>query len=153
VFVRFSRHPSVTALTVPPNIAVRTGVYSGITLSVVFIAWIFVAYRIPFLHAFALERNLTAAILLCLIAMIPVLRFLLEPAKLWISSLIAWAIFSVTYALLSAYFGGLREHFGAFQVFMLGAVPYMIVATISWLGSIVWRARVARAAHPRRSAS
>jgi hypothetical protein len=151
--MQFSRHSSVTVLAAPPNIAVRTGVYCGVALSAAFIAWIFVANRAPFLDAFALERNLTAVILLCLIAMIPVLRFLLAPAKLWISSLIAWAIFSVTYALLSAYFAGLREHFGAFQVFMLGAVLYMIVATISWLGNIIWRARAARAAHPRHSAS
>jgi hypothetical protein len=78
---------------------------------------------------------------------------MLVPAKLGISGLLAWAIFSVTYAIFSAYFTGLREHFSAFQLFVLGAVLYMLVATISWVGNIIWRTRAARAAHPRHSPS
>jgi peptidoglycan/LPS O-acetylase OafA/YrhL len=138
----------------PPlrNVAVRTGVYSGVGLSVVFAAWIFIANQVPALDPFLEERNLTAVILLGGIALVPVLRFLLAPAKLWISSLIAWTIFSVIYAIFSAYFNGLREHFGAFQVFVLGAVLYMLVAAVSWVGNIIWRTRASRAVHDGHSA-
>jgi peptidoglycan/LPS O-acetylase OafA/YrhL len=138
----------------PPlrNVAVRTGVYSGVGLSVVFAAWIFIAKQVPALDSFLEERNLTAVILLGGIALVPVLRFLLAPAKLWISSLIAWTIFSVIYAIFSAYFNGLREHFGAFQVFVLGAVLYMLVAAVSWVGNIIWRTRASRAVHDGHSA-
>jgi len=138
----------------PPlrNAAVRTGVYSGVGLSVVFAAWIFTANHAPALDPYLEERNLTAVILLGGIALVPVVRFLLVPAKLWISSLIAWTLFSVIYAIFSAYFNGLREHFGAFQVFVLGAVLYMLVATVSWVGNIIWRTRASRAVHNGHSA-
>jgi len=134
------------------NVAARTGVYSGVGLSVVFAAWIFIANRVPALDPFMRERNLTAVILLGGIALVPVMRFLLVPAKLCISSLLGWSIFSVIYAIFSAYFSGLREHFGAFQVFVLGAVLYMIVAAVSWVGNLIWRTRASRAVHDPHSA-
>ena len=129
------------------DVALRTGVYVGLGLSLVLVLWIFLANRVPSLDKFALVRNLAAAILLALVALIPIVRFLRLPAKLWISSLVGWMIFSVIYALLSLVFGGLHEHFGAFQIFVLGAVPYMIVATVAWLGKIVWRTWSEHSAH------
>jgi hypothetical protein len=145
----FRRASSASSGRPLQNVAVRTGVYAGFGLSVVFVAWILAANRVSSLETLTEERNLTAAILLGGLALVPVFRFLLMPAKLWISSLIAWAIFSATYASFSAYFASLREHFGAFQLFVLGAVAYMIVATVSWVGNIIWRARAGRPAHPR----
>src|SRR5277367_2364376 len=102
------------------DVALRTGVYVGLGLSVILVLWIFLANRVPFLDKFAMERNLAAAISLALVALIPIVRFLRLPARLWISSLVGWSIFSVSYALLSLVFGGLHEHFGAFQIFILG---------------------------------
>ncbi len=143
-----ARTQSPQPLSLHQNVALRTGVYAGLGLSLILVVWIFLANRVAIPKEFVRERNLATVALLVAVALVPVVRFLLLPAKLWISSLIAWTVFSITYALLGLAFGGLSNHFTAFQVFVLGAVAYMIVATIAWLGNIVWRTWAADA--PRR---
>src|SRR5437879_6998503 len=39
------------------NAAIRTGVYVGVCLTLVFSAWLVIANRAPFLERFALERD------------------------------------------------------------------------------------------------
>jgi hypothetical protein len=135
------------------NLAVRVGVYVGVCLSLVLSVWILVANRVPFLERFALERNLAAAALLGLLAVAPALRFLRSPGNLLASSLVAWTIFSFTYRLLCIFFGHLGDKFSAFQIFMLGFVVYMILATLSWIGTLIWRARRRDLSHPNNHAS
>ncbi len=130
------------------NASVRTGVYVGIALSIVFCGWVIVANGVPFLDRFALARNLAAVVLLGLIALIPVLRFWRMPGDLLASSLIAWVILSVAYRVLCMRFAGLSARFSAVQVFMLGAVPCMLVVTLSWIGTIIRRARASHISHP-----
>jgi hypothetical protein len=36
---------------------------------------------------------------------------------------------------------------------MLGAVVYMILTTLSWIGTFIWRARAAHISHPRHHVS
>jgi hypothetical protein len=136
------------ALHVWENISVRTGTYIGIALSVLFSGWVIVANRVSFLDRFALARNLAAVALLGLIALIPVLRFWRDPGNLLASSLVSWLFFSVSYRILSMYFGGLEVRFSAFQVFVLGAVPYMLVVTLSWIWTIIRRVRASHESHP-----
>jgi hypothetical protein len=135
------------------NLAVRVGVYIGVCLSLVLSSWIFVANRVPFLERFALERNLAAAALLGLLAVVPVLRFLRSPGNLLVSSLIAWTIFSLTYRLLCIFFDLLGAKYSAFQIFMLGFVVYMILATLSWIGTLIWRVRERDLSHPNNHVS
>jgi uncharacterized membrane protein YvlD (DUF360 family) len=113
----------------------------------VLVAWLFVANRAPALERFALERNIVAAVALVLFASIPILRFLRLPGPLLASSLIAWSILALTYRLLCVVFSGLSERYSSVQVFTLGAVLYMIVATISWIGTCIWRARASNTSH------
>ena len=40
------------------NAAIRTGVYAGVCLSLVFSAWLVIANHAPFLERFAMERNI-----------------------------------------------------------------------------------------------
>src|SRR5579863_10332459 len=108
------------------NSSVRTGLYVGIVLSFALGGWVIVANRVPVLDRFALARNLAAVVVLGLIALIPVLRFWRLPGNLLASSLIAWAIFSFFYRVLCIYFALLAERFSAVQIFMLGAVLYML---------------------------
>jgi hypothetical protein len=133
--------PGYGKLSFFQNAGVRTGVYVGLCLSLVFVAWVLMANRLPFLERFALERNAAAVATLGLIALIPMLRFFGMPGRLWASGEIAWGMLSVTYRLLGVFFPGLEQRYGAFQVFMVGAVVYTIVATISWIGTVVWRMR------------
>ena len=104
-------------------------------MSLVFTIWVFVANRVPFLESVAQERNVAAAAALVLFAVVPVLRFLRMPGHLLTSSLIAWGLLAVTYRLLSIYSWGLQARYSTFQVFTLGAVLYLILATLSWIGT------------------
>jgi hypothetical protein len=122
------------------NTATRTGVYAGLGLSIVFTVWVFVANRIPAVEHLAFERNLIGAASLGLFAAVPVLRFLRFPGHLLASSLIAWTIFALTYRVLCIRFDGLAARYGAVHVFALGAVLYLILATVSWLGTVIWKA-------------
>ncbi|MGH9742597.1 MAG: hypothetical protein ACRD51_09610, partial [Candidatus Acidiferrum sp.] len=123
------------------NVSVRMGLYIGILLSGAFSGWVIVANRVPSLDRFALVRNLVAVALLGLIALVPVVRFWRIPGNLLASSLVGWAIFSVAYRVLCMNFPGLEEHYSSVQIFVLGAVLYMLVVTLSWIGTIIRRAR------------
>jgi hypothetical protein len=120
---------------------VRTGAYAGAGLAVSFVAWVVVANRVPSLENVALQRNLIGAALLGLFFMVPVVRFMWQPGRLLVSSLIAWSILTFTYRVLCMFFGSLYERFSAVQVFTLGAIVCMILATLSWIGTCIWRAR------------
>jgi hypothetical protein len=135
------------------NLAVRAGVYVGVCLSLALSVWIFVANRIPSLERFAFERNLAGAALLGLLAVAPVVRFLRSPGNLLASSLVAWTIFSFTYRLLRIFFGHLGDKYSAFLIFVLGSVLYMILATLSWIGMLIWGVRERHISHPNNHAS
>jgi hypothetical protein len=129
------------------NAAIRAGIYVGVAMSVVFTAWIVIANRVPFLERFAAERNVAAAALMILLAMIPAVRFFRMPGQLLVSGLIAWAILCLTYRVYCIYFGSLSDRCSTTQVFVLGAILYLIASTVSWLGTIVWRARASHVSH------
>lgn len=130
------------------NASVRTGIYVGVCLSLVFSGWVIVANRVPFLERFALARNLAAVALLGLIALIPILRFWRAPGDLLASSLVGWLILSLTYRALCMDFHGLAGRFSAVQMFVLGAVIYLLLVTLSWIGTIIRRARATDETHP-----
>jgi len=135
------------------NNAVRLGVYVGVGLSLIFALWLVLANRIPLLERFAFERNIAAAAALGLFALVPVLRYLWMPGDLLASGLIGWLIFTASYRLLCVFFHRLAGWHSPFQVFMLGAIVYMIVTTLSWIATIVWRARGAGISHRNNHAS
>jgi hypothetical protein len=122
-------------------------VFTGVSLAVIFWTWVIVANRIAFFDQFALLRNFAAVSVLGLLALIPILRFWRWPGHLLASSLVGWLIFSVSYRLLCFYFVALKDRYSPVQVFMLGAVAYMLVVTVSWLGTILWRARASNEGH------
>lgn len=140
--------PGYATLHVLRNASVRTGVYVGVCLSAILCAWVIVANRAPFLERFALVRNLAAVGVLGLLALIPVLRFWRIPGNLLGSGLVAWTIFSVIYRFLCLYFTGLEARYGAIHVFMVGAVAYLLVVTIAWIGTIIRRARASQLSQP-----
>lgn len=140
--------PGYGKLGVFRNAAIRTGVYAGLGLSLVFTSWVVAANRVTALEGLAFERNIVGAAALGLFAAVPVLRFLRLPGHLMASSLIAWTIFALTYRLLCIRFWGLADRYGAVHIFALGAVLYLILATVSWLGTILWKAaRTSRLSH------
>jgi hypothetical protein len=147
-----ARLPGYRRFGIFRNAAIRTGVYSGVGISLVMVAWLFLANRVPFLESFARERNLGAVLLIGALAIFPLLRFMRLPGRLIISSLIGWTIVSLTYRAASMYFRALESRYSAFQIFVMGAVVYLIFATLSWVCSAIWRMREASASHPNHNA-
>lgn len=134
--------------------ALRTGVWSGISMVVVFVAWLFIANRVPSSEKFALDRNVVAASILAVLFMVPVVRFMWHAGRLLASSLAAWWIFSIAYRLLCIAFSALSERYTPMRVFILGSVVCMILATLSWIATLIWRTRESHiASHHRVSHS
>jgi hypothetical protein len=130
------------------NAAIRTGVYVGVCLTLVFTAWLVIANHAPFLERFALERNIAATAVFCFLALVPIFRFLRLPGHLLASSLLGWMIFSLSYRGLCLVFRGLSDWHSTFQIFIVGAVVYMILTTLCWIVATIWRTREAHASHP-----
>src|ERR1700740_800954 len=96
------------------NAGVRTGVYVGVCLSLVFAAWLLIANHAPFLERFAMERNIAAAAILGFLAAVPVFRFLRFPGQLLASSLLGWFLFSLSYRVLCMIFPALSNWHSTF---------------------------------------
>ena len=129
------------------NVPVRVGMYTGICLSIVFAMWLVLANRVPLLERLALGRNIVAVVGLVLFASLPILRFYRSPGDLLVSGLLAWTLLSITYRLLCMVFVLLNERYSGFHVFVLGAVTYLVFATLSWIGMIIWKVRSADISH------
>ena len=136
-----------------PNATIRIGIYAAFGLILAFTTWLFLANRVSFLDRVALERNIAAGLLLCLFALIPILRFLRMPGHLLASGLVAWLIFSLYYRVLCLFFRKLSDWHSMMEIFMYGAVVYLIVATLSWIGVAIWRVREAHFSHHNNHAS
>jgi hypothetical protein len=123
--------------------SVRIGLVVGASLSIALAAWIYLANKVPIFDRLSTERNIAAAAIIAALAFIPILRYFREPGNLLVSSFIAWSLLSLTYRTLSIFFWTLQDWYTTFEVFMLGAVVYLIAATISWIGLCIWKARAA----------
>ncbi|MBI3668182.1 MAG: hypothetical protein HY237_00130 [Acidobacteria bacterium] len=123
------------------NATLRVGLLTGIYLSIVLAAWMLIANRVPWSAKFAHARNLGAAAVMAVLMLIPVLRFLRSPARLFASGVVGWAVLSWTYVMLGLYFERLYSRKGPLHVFMLGAVVYGSAAVVAWVASMVLAAR------------
>jgi hypothetical protein len=144
---RFEDSPAGVVLDVLRSTAVRTGVYCGVSLSIIFATWLVIANRAPFLEPLAVVRNFIATSLLLAVASIPVIRFLRSPAEMLLSSVLAWGILTLTYGALCLEFSLLDQYYSTIEIFVLGMVVYLLLATLCWIGAIIWRVRAS--SHPR----
>jgi hypothetical protein len=135
------------------NPALRIGVLTGVYLSIVLGAWLVIANRIPWSANFALTRNLIAGALFLLLMLIPIGRFLRSPARLFASGLAGWALFAFTYLVMGFFFERLHSRKGSFEVLILGAAVYGVVAVAAWVVSLVLAARHHPIAASRRRSS
>ena len=128
----------------------RAGIYAGVCLSSIFVLWVLVANRVPQLEIFARERNIAAVALLVFFASVPMMRFYRSPLNLLASGMLGWSLLTLTYLLLWLKFVDLGQNYSGFHVFMLGAVTYFIFATLSWVGTIIWKVRANDISHSQR---
>ena len=129
---------------------VRAGIYAGVCLSFIFVLWVLAANRVPQLEIFARERNIAAVALLVFFASVPGMRFYRSPLNLLASGMLGWSLLTLTYLLLCLKFVELGQNYSGFHVFMLGAVTYFIFATLSWVGTIIWKVRTNDISHSQR---
>jgi hypothetical protein len=123
------------------NASLRIGVITGVYLSCVFVAWLFVANRVPQLESFAGIRNLAAGAATMLLMLIPVLRFRREPVRMFVSGLTAWTLLTLAYIGMEMRFSLLESRMGALHIFMLGGVTYGFVAVFDWVFLLCVEAR------------
>ena len=123
------------------NASLRSGILTGVYLSCVLVAWLFVANRVPELEPFAGIRNLAGGAAAILLMSIPVLRFRREPVRMFVSGITAWTLLTLTYLAMEMYFSLLESRMGAFHVFMMGGVSYGFVAVFHWVFLLCVEAR------------
>ena len=128
------------------NASLRSGILTGVYLSCVLVAWLFVANRVRELETFAEIRNLAAGTVVILLMLIPVLRFRREPARMFVSGLTAWTLLTFTYIAMEMNFSLLKSRMGAFHFFMLGGITYGFVAVFHWVFLLCVEARHQHAA-------
>ena len=120
----------------------RTGFGTGIFLAGLLVAALLAANRFPALEPFALVRNAVACTAVIIVALIPIMRFYNDPACLFASSALAWAIFSLAYTIAGMHFVNLENRLGKspFEVLILGVVIYGIASVVTWVTSMVFSA-------------
>jgi hypothetical protein len=123
------------------NATLRVGVLTGVYLSVVLGGWLVVANRVPESANYAGSRNLTAAALMVLLMLIPACRFVRSPLRIFYSGITAWSVLTATFLVLGLFFQRLYSRMNPFQVFMLGAIAYGVIAVVAWVLRMTWATR------------
>ena len=71
---------------------VIVGAVVGLGLAGVAVAWLLVANRELWLEQFAVDRNLSAAALMGVVMLVPVLAFVKYPLRIFFSGIVAWTV-------------------------------------------------------------
>jgi len=132
------------------NLPLRIGVLTGIYLTVVMVAGLLAANRLPELEVFADLRNWSCGVLFILIALIPVATFRRRPWSLFTSAASGWLVFSLAYWVAGIYFEHLhtRLNKSPFHVFLLGLGSYAVVAVALWVAEMTSAVLEHGIAHP-----
>ncbi len=119
------------------NPAFRLGVPLGICFSGIFLTWLLLADRVPYLDQFASERNLVLAIAFGLLGLAPTCRFMKSPGRSFLSSITAWTILSATYSVTELRFPRLATRLTAFHLFVLGGVAFGLLSALAWVMNLL----------------
>lgn len=142
--------PGVAWLKWLKNFHLRIGALTGVYLTAIMTVALLVANRLPFLDRFAEVRNLVCYALFALVALVPVCSCLRKPWQLFTSGLTAWLLFSLSYAgagrIFALLFTRLRS---PFNVFIVGAMFYGLVAVAAWVVRLIAAMRTHLAHHGR----
>jgi hypothetical protein len=134
--------PGAAKRTVWRSPTLRTGFGTGMFLAGLLVAALLAANRFPALEPFALVRNAVACTAVIIVALIPIMRFYNDPACLFASSALAWAIFSLAYTIAGMHFINLQNRLGKspFEVLILGVVIYGVASVTTWVTSMLFSA-------------
>jgi hypothetical protein len=138
--MRLFRHP-----------VVRTGLTTGVLLSLVMMVALVTANRVPRLESYALERNAICFGLFALVALTPIVRFLRSPGQQFTSGIIGWIVLTLTYVGAGNFFHKLHSTLRTPGVVLAyGAALYGIAAVVCWVTSMVRSATQQAPARARR---
>jgi hypothetical protein len=101
-------------------------------LSSVLVAWQVVANRAWQPEPFAGIRNVAAGGSALVVMLIPVLRFRLEPVRMFVAGLTAWTLRTLLYMGMELRFSLLDSRMGAVHIFTLGGITYDFLAVFHW---------------------
>jgi hypothetical protein len=127
----------------PYRAVARTGLYTGLLLTLVMFVALVAANRVPALERFAIIRNAISGGMFFVVALIPIVRFLGKPLQLFSAAMIAWLAFAGAFNLAGLIFRNLylATRIPPFQAFVLGASVYGLCAVISWVVGIILRVK------------
>ncbi|HTZ73865.1 MAG TPA: hypothetical protein VMB47_08090 [Candidatus Aquilonibacter sp.] len=123
--------------------ALIAGLYTGAMLVVVMLGALVVANRVPTLEPYAFERNAASYALFVLIMLLPVLRFLNRPVKMFVASMTGWVLLAVGYDFAGLYFHNLFNVLQRtpFEVLIEGAIVYAVLSVAAWVCAMILHAR------------
>jgi hypothetical protein len=118
------------------NPPMRAGVLTGAYLAAVMGVGLLAANRLPALEPFADLRNWVCRGVFLIFALLPVGTFFRAPWRLFLSGATGWSVFTLGYALAGVVFDNLhtRMNITTFQMLLLGAGSYAVVAAALWVG-------------------
>lgn len=143
------REALVRALASRP--VLRTGFLTGGLLVGVMFASLFFANNTPRLEHVAWIRNDACRLVFGVVMLLPILRFLFQPRRLFSSALIGWVIFTIGYGFAGSWYVNLFTSLGRkpLEVFLLGIVTYGVVAVFSWVALLILGANRQPTRHSR----
>jgi hypothetical protein len=112
-------------------------------LTVAMLGALVVANRIPTLESYAFERNAASYALFVMIMLLPVLRFLNRPVKMFVASMTGWLLLTVAYDFAGLYFHHLFNVLQRtpFEVLIEGAIVYGVLSVAAWVCAMILHAR------------
>jgi hypothetical protein len=122
--------------------ALIAGCYTGAMLTVAMLGALVLANRVPALEPYAFERNAGASALFGMLMLIPVVRFLNRPRKMFVASMISWTILTAAYDFAGLYFHNLFNALQRtpFEVLIEGTIAYGVLAVAVWVGAMILHA-------------
>lgn len=133
--------------------SVITGCYTGTMLTIAMLGALVVANRIPALEPYAFERNAASYALLVILMLLPVLRFLNRPVRMFVASMTGWIMLTVAYDLAGVYFHNLFIVLQRtpFELLAEGAIVYGVLSVAAWVCAMILHARRHALAPARRT--
>jgi hypothetical protein len=124
------------------NPVLRTGLYTGALLIIAMLGALVAANRVPGLERYAFERNAACAALFILLMLIPVVRFLNRPLRMFGAAMIAWVMLVCAYDLSGLFFKDLFDVLRTpLQALVEGTIVYGLFAVGSWVCAMLLHAR------------
>ena len=124
--------------------AFSLGILLGICFSVVGLAWLLFANRVPHFDQFASERNLALAVAFVLLGLVPTCRFTKSPGRSFLSGITAWAILTAIYSVTELGLPRLATRLSAFHLFILGCMVFGLLAASAWVMNLLIMLRQVR---------